>query len=304
MTVAPTSPVTPVRSPDLGTVLVALADLGPPSELRAQGPEVLAGAFGFDRVLLTNVNSGMLEVEAVYVARGAPFEVAIADLGAVALKYPLVEGEIMRRRRAQIVGRSPRDPPGMHAFSELFGSSAYVIVPIMLDGRVIGFFHADRQCSGSTVTEAEIPALSTFASCFALVYERAALRLRLRAQRQEMLQVATWADARTRELGDRAIGLADDTAPETNVSMQPTGDFGERALRDLLTRREVDVLALMARGGTNGAIAKDLVISEGTVKFHVKNILRKLHASNRAEATSRYLRLTLKSPERLSGRTR
>jgi DNA-binding NarL/FixJ family response regulator len=37
-----------------------------------------------------------------------------------------------------------------------------------------------------------------------------------------------------------------------------------------------------------------LVVSEGTVKFHVKNILRKLHASNRAEATSRYLRLTLR----------
>ena len=34
------------------------------------------------------------------------------------------------------------------------------------------------------------------------------------------------------------------------------------------------------------------VISEGTVKFHVNNILRKLHAANRAEAASRYLRLT------------
>ncbi len=31
------------------------------------------------------------------------------------------------------------------------------------------------------------------------------------------------------------------------------------------------------------------------MKFHVKNILRKLHAANRAEATSRYLRLTLQS---------
>jgi hypothetical protein len=30
------------------------------------------------------------------------------------------------------------------------------------------------------------------------------------------------------------------------------------------------------------------------VKFHVKNILRKLHASNRAEATSRYLRMSLR----------
>jgi DNA-binding CsgD family transcriptional regulator len=34
-------------------------------------------------------------------------------------------------------------------------------------------------------------------------------------------------------------------------------------------------------------------VSEGTVTFHVKNILRKLHAFNCCEATSRYLRLTL-----------
>ena len=65
------------------------------------------------------------------------------------------------------------------------------------------------------------------------------------------------------------------------------------ALRDLMTRREVEVLELMVRGETNGAIARALVVTEGTIKFHVRNILRKLHAANRAEATSRYLRLTI-----------
>jgi DNA-binding NarL/FixJ family response regulator len=68
----------------------------------------------------------------------------------------------------------------------------------------------------------------------------------------------------------------------------------QTGLRDLLTRREIDVLELMVRGDTNAAIARDLVLSVGTVKFHVKNILRKLNAANRAEATSRYLRMTLK----------
>ena len=54
----------------------------------------------------------------------------------------------------------------------------------------------------------------------------------------------------------------------------------------------------MVRGETNADIARALVVSEGTVKFHVKNILRKLHAANRAEATSRYLRLTMRHDER------
>ena len=50
----------------------------------------------------------------------------------------------------------------------------------------------------------------------------------------------------------------------------------------------------MSDGSTNAAIANELVISEGTVKSHVKHILRKLRASNRAEAVSRYLRLCIR----------
>ena len=43
----------------------------------------------------------------------------------------------------------------------------------------------------------------------------------------------------------------------------------------------------MAQRRTNAAIASQLVISEGTVKQHVKHILRKLRVRNRAEAVSR-----------------
>src|ERR1700749_4862275 len=59
----------------------------------------------------------------------------------------------------------------------------------------------------------------------------------------------------------------------------------------LLTRPELDVLRLMAEGATNRQVADALVISSGTVKFHAGSILRKLHAANRAEAVTRYLRL-------------
>ena len=47
---------------------------------------------------------------------------------------------------------------------------------------------------------------------------------------------------------------------------------------------------LVARRVQRASIARALVVTEGTVKFHVKNILRKLNVSNRAEATSHYLR--------------
>jgi DNA-binding NarL/FixJ family response regulator len=50
------------------------------------------------------------------------------------------------------------------------------------------------------------------------------------------------------------------------------------------------VLRLMARGQTNRAIARALVVREGTVKYHVKNTLRKLGATSRADAVARYAR--------------
>jgi DNA-binding NarL/FixJ family response regulator len=58
-----------------------------------------------------------------------------------------------------------------------------------------------------------------------------------------------------------------------------------------LTPREREVLALLAGGATNARIAGRLTLSETTVKSHVKHILRKLGAANRAEAIARYARL-------------
>jgi NarL family two-component system response regulator LiaR len=51
-----------------------------------------------------------------------------------------------------------------------------------------------------------------------------------------------------------------------------------------LTEREVEVLTLIARGFPNQKIAEDLVISIGTVKGHVSNILSKLHLADRTQA--------------------
>lgn len=56
-----------------------------------------------------------------------------------------------------------------------------------------------------------------------------------------------------------------------------------------LTRREVDVIRLMAHGETNNGIARKLTITVGTAKTHVKSIMRKLEATNRAEAVARWL---------------
>ena len=65
-------------------------------------------------------------------------------------------------------------------------------------------------------------------------------------------------------------------------------DAGRRgAGPDHLTPRELEVLGLVTRGLRNKEIAASLGISENTVKFHLRNILDKLHAGSRAEVAAR-----------------
>jgi DNA-binding CsgD family transcriptional regulator len=52
----------------------------------------------------------------------------------------------------------------------------------------------------------------------------------------------------------------------------------------IFSSREQECLAWMAKGRSNTEIAQILKISEHTVKFHIKNILQKIHAGNRTEA--------------------
>ncbi|WP_044642530.1 response regulator [Risungbinella massiliensis] len=57
------------------------------------------------------------------------------------------------------------------------------------------------------------------------------------------------------------------------------------AKNNTLTPREQEILALVAKGWSNKEIATHLIISEHTVKNHLKNIMQKLHLSNRVQLT-------------------
>ena len=58
-----------------------------------------------------------------------------------------------------------------------------------------------------------------------------------------------------------------------------------------LSKRELEVLDCLANGMTSAQIATELFISENTVKTHVRHILEKLEASNRAEAVSKAIQM-------------
>jgi DNA-binding CsgD family transcriptional regulator len=270
-----------------------LADAGPVSEIVERVPVEAATALDLDRVLLSRLEEGWLVPEALHCAgdeRAA--EQTLADLRAAPARvgYPLVEAELMRRRRTAIV--APDEEAAIHqAFWESMRWHEYLAAPVIMDGRVVGFIHGDRAPGGAPLRTVDRDALARFAEGFSEVYERAVLRRRLRIERQELRRIASWADARTAELSDGAIDLAHDRQQGDEEADRPPP--ARAALRDLLTAREIDVLEHLVKGETNAEIARTLVVSEGTVKFHVKNILRKMNASNRAEATSRYMQLSM-----------
>ncbi|MBV8991153.1 MAG: hypothetical protein JOY58_13640 [Solirubrobacterales bacterium] len=173
---------------------------------------------------------------------------------------------------------------------------SYAAAPLVVGPHPVGVIHADRGPE-QHVDVLDRDVLWEFASGLAQAYESASLRRTLRQEREQLRQFLEWLGARSGELTDAPITLASRPGPplpppQSLKEPAPSEGRDDRVVFEgLLTRRELDVLRLLADGSSNKAIADALVLSTGTVKFHVNSILRKLHAGNRAEAASRYLRL-------------
>jgi DNA-binding CsgD family transcriptional regulator len=185
-----------------------------------------------------------------------------------------------RRQPILVVDAQKRDDvyrPLVHAAR----SEAYIVAPLIWEDRVIGLLHADRfPVMGRPLDVLDRDLLWTFASGLADVVGRATAR-------GIPATVSGSADASRAEMDEAldelsALSSRDAATPAVaNVS-------GATAPLGSLTAREHEVLTLLAEGAANAAIARRLVISEATVKSHVRHILRKLRAANRTEAVIRY----------------
>lgn len=83
-------------------------------------------------------------------------------------------------------------------------------------------------------------------------------------------------------------------SPEvTRRVLDVVGKGKEISLNADLSTREMEVLNCLSKGLTSSEIASHLFISENTVKTHVRHILNKLEAANRAEAVSKAIQLGL-----------
>jgi LuxR family transcriptional regulator, regulator of acetate metabolism len=274
-----------------------------PDELLAKACEAVVHSCGFDRALLSRVEDSTWRPWKAYALNEGDGERGFRDwmgtLPQIPLDHLLLESEMVRRHAPALVDDPDNDPRVYRPLTEASGLAPYVAAPIMPTGKVIGFLHADHE--SGVVTELDRDILGAFADGFGQIFERAVLLRRLRYQREQVREAMTTVEHVLEDLANAEIELAaraNSDRPSGGPGRLPPGPSPSPGSRidSLLTPRELEVLALMATGATNSRIAQQLVITDGTVKSHVKRILRKLRSANRAEAIARYLRLTMASP--------
>jgi DNA-binding CsgD family transcriptional regulator len=282
----------------LARVHTALAQLRlmPTTEaMIAAAPRYACEACGFDRAVLYRVNGKELLAEAFWV-NGDPE--SAERLLAFSREHPAVlasqvhETEMIRRRRPMAIQQVDGNPRVFTELAEAYDTHSYVAAPIMPAGRVIGFLHADHRLKPRRVDEFDRDSLWAFAEGFGFAVERAQLTDRLRAQGAELRRLLQRTEAVVAEYLDAEVdlvsaGLETAGATSATTAILPTD---EPPVVAGLSRRELEVLALIGEGASNAHIAARLVISEDTAKSHVKRILRKLGAGNRVEAATIWLK--------------
>jgi LuxR family transcriptional regulator, regulator of acetate metabolism len=292
----------------------ALRRISSRQELLMQAPRALTAGTEFRRAILSTVREGVLIPLSAWSDTGNvdddadAVEAALVALREhpVRLEHHLLESDVMRRRRAALVTNVEQDARVDRRFAELLGWSSYVVAPLLNGAGVIGFVHADRG-RGQQLETLDRDVIMEFTNVLSQINESAELRRTLRQERDDLRRFVDRVSALSVALTDAPITFSaytGESRPAPVITPATIPAPGE-ALRDdrlvfssLLTKRELDVLRLLAEGGTNKTIADALVLSGTTVKFHVNGILRKLHVANRAEAVARYLSLLgLPSPQ-------
>ena len=253
------------------SALARVGDAQTVDALLARAPEAVC-SLGFDRALLSTVD-GSWRLHSMHVVRDPRWAEEIVAVGREnppVLDRMLVENDTVVGARATLVHEVQDNPRVNRPLAEITRSSSYGIAPLMIDGDVVGLVHGDCYHQQRNLTSVDQALLSTFAEAMSQNLARVSVLEGLSVVRTQLDGLGRWTKAAGPGVAKSvALGRDDDS---------------------VLTRREVQIVRLMADGDSNGKIARKLVISEGTVKTHITRILRKLGAVNRAEAVSIWLR--------------
>jgi DNA-binding CsgD family transcriptional regulator/GAF domain-containing protein len=256
--------------------------------------EEVVRSCGFTRSMLSRIEGNTWQPWMVHFAgdpeSGREFLAWIRDRD-IMLEEPTLESTLVAEPRPEIVLDAASDPRSFKPLVAAGNLTSYVVVPILPAGRVVGLLHADYGGTGRDVDLDDRDVLWTFAEGCGRLYERAVLLERIHAQQRSVHETFEMAESSMDSLTEAEIELvASDGGDATPGRVQVIEALPvPPSIDELLTAREKEVLAMVVRGYSNATIADELVIKVGTAKSHVKQILRKLGAPNRAAAISKYV---------------
>lgn len=260
---------------------------------------VEAHRLGFTRVLFSRIRQGTWFACSAFAGADEELARRMVSVGLAnprRLSCPLLESEMVRRG-VPILVRDAQSNPNVHPeLVALTKTKTYVAAPVFSWGKPIAFLHADRDTDESGVQPFDRDVLGIFAEGLGVAFERNLMVDRLQAMRRaaddHLRAATTLADEFTLEVMDLAEPATRPIERLLSVEpAQPMTEHHDREVSGALTAREADVLRGLAAGKTNAQIAVSLVVTEGTIKTHVKHVLRKLGAANRTEAVARYHRM-------------
>jgi DNA-binding CsgD family transcriptional regulator len=255
------------------SAMTRLSGLDSVARLIAAAPREVCRAIGFERAMLSHIRGDRISFASVSFDADPIMAGDFARLARAVrprLDRCAPEHEAVVRQMPVLVSDAHTTPGLFRPLTHVARTDAYVVAPIVRDGHAVGLLHADQFGSPRRLNELDRELLWTFASGVGWVMDDIG--------RRSSTAVAHSTEA----------AAVEEAFPELSVPTVTATALGPTRT-GTLTAREVDVLQLMAEGASNAAIGEALVISQATVKSHVRHILRKLRAANRTEAVSLYL---------------
>jgi DNA-binding CsgD family transcriptional regulator len=276
----------------LSEIRNALADLQglSPREMIYAAPVALSREFGFARTMISTVRGSVWRPQHLYIhdERADPYSQPFLEYvrsAHIQLADAPLETELIRKRCGALVPSPKDDKRTFKEIVNVSGCRGYIAAPITAQGRAIGMLHADRPEADAVVTTDHLDQLEAFAECLSVAFEGAVLEEKAAQQRIGVEQLCSNVDESLRRSSRSALWSVPNT---TSAQEHHVADRRDHSAVPLLTAREREIMSYVATGATNGQIARCLVISEGTVKSHLKHIARKLNTSSRAAAVAVY----------------
>jgi len=265
----------------------------PPCEMIYAAPEVLSRELAFNRTMISTVRGSLWLPERLYIdcdpdSQSRRF-LEYVDGARISLAVAPLETELVRKRSGACVAKPMDDKRTFKELVEVADCFGYVAAPITVHGRAIGMLHADRPGTRVMVTTEHLEQLETFAECLAVAFESAVLEEKAARQRIEVDNLCGTVDGLLQMSNQSPVRPRPWSSSGSGFGRRPDDRYPcDQTTAASLTAREHEIMEHVATGATNGQIARSLVISEGTVKSHLKRIAKKLNTSSRAAAVAVY----------------